>query len=143
MARVQVGGTWRYIDRTGAFVEHTAATNAFAEGRAPFQTDGKVGFVDERGTVVIAPTLDAARPFKEGRAAICVAGRWGFVDRNGKVVIEPTFDRANDFVDGLALVSGGTKAIYLDASGAVIYSSVVPGLAVGRRAPCGNLTVIR
>lgn len=142
-ARVVVAAKQAYIDRTGAFVEGPSRGRVFAEGPVPFQSDGKMGFVDERGMVVVPPRFDGARPFRGRRAAVCVAGLWGFIDRDGRLVIEHAFDRANDFSDGLALVTRGTKASYLDSVGTAIYSTQVPSLTVGERRPCGNLTVIR
>lgn len=64
--------------------------------------DGKDGFMDRTGTVVIEPRYEKAYPFKEGLAAVQVRGRWGYIDTNGRTVIEPRFAMAGFFSEGLA-----------------------------------------
>ena len=43
--------------------------------------NGKFGFVDQKGFVVIAPQFDSAEGFSEGLAAVCV-GRCDYIDTN-------------------------------------------------------------
>lgn len=55
--------------------------------------DGKYGFVDKDGKVVVDYIYDDAMPQNAfGYAAIKKDGKWGSVDRTGKVVQEPTYD---------------------------------------------------
>ena len=55
--------------------------------------DGKYGFVDKNGSVVVDYIYDDATSQNAfGYAAIKKDGKWGAVDRNGKVVQEPTYD---------------------------------------------------
>ena len=53
--------------------------------------DGKNGFIDRTGNVVIEPRFKKAYPFREGLAAVQVGRRWGFIDPRGRMVIEPRF----------------------------------------------------
>lgn len=55
--------------------------------------DGKYGFVDKNGSVVVDYIYDDATSQNAfGYVAIKKDGKWGAVDRNGKVVQEPTYD---------------------------------------------------
>ena len=85
----------------------------------PVKLDGKWGYVDARGNVVIRPEFDSAARFAEGLARVSLAKKitietqfasnseadrhtYGWVDEHGQVVIKPAFERAGDFSDGLA-----------------------------------------
>ena len=55
--------------------------------------DGKYGFVDKEGNVVVDYIYDdATNQNTFGYAGIKKDGKWGVVDRNGNVVQEPTYD---------------------------------------------------
>lgn len=68
------------------------------------EKNGKYGFVDENGNVVIDYIFDFANSFSEGFAAVRQDYSWGFIDAQGNTVIPFTYDGAWDFVDGLAPV---------------------------------------
>ena len=51
---------------------------------------GKIGFIDRRGQIRVAPRFDAAESFCDGRAKVCLGcdrsgdgGRWLEIDRQG------------------------------------------------------------
>ena len=70
----------------------------------PAELDGKWGFVNRYGHLVIEPQYEAAWDFTEGLARVQVNGLRGFVDRTGKMVIEPKYHVAWAFNEGLAAV---------------------------------------
>ena len=61
--------------------------------------DGKWGFVDVNGNLVIEPQYDDARSFSNGFAAVQVEDLWGFIDQTNTFVLEPAFKQAKDFSD--------------------------------------------
>lgn len=63
---------------------------------AAVENDGKWGFVDTKGNMVIEPQYEAARSFSYGFAAVKSNGKWGFIDTKGKMCIDPVFDEAKD-----------------------------------------------
>lgn len=76
-----------------------------AEGLLTFSLNGKVGYMDTKGSIVIPPQFGAALPFSEGLAAVKVGEQWGFIDRKGQFVIPPQFYYVMDgFSDGLARI---------------------------------------
>jgi WG containing repeat len=90
----------------------------------PIMVDGKWGYIDREGNVVVAPRFSDAAPFSEGLGRIRVGdedtGKHGFVDGRGSIVIEPQFAWAAGFSEGLAKarISVGDKDGYIDQSGA-------------------------
>lgn len=84
----------------------------------PIVKDGKYGFIDARGSLVIKPRFDGCTflnpenwelcVFQEGLTQVSLDGLWGYMDKRGVIVIPPRFDEASVFNDGLAVV--GNKA---------------------------------
>jgi hypothetical protein len=80
--------------------------------------DGKHGYVDAAGRVVIQPQFVWASEFREGRAVVFVCGMEGYIDATGRMAIPARFLRAHDFREGRALVAlGGHRYAFIDRDG--------------------------
>jgi hypothetical protein len=104
-----------------------AGMGARADGPEPLfrvVKDGKWGFIDRAGSVVIAPAFDAAGPFSEGLAAVRRGKTHGYVDRSGKLVLVPRQEPAGAvhrrFSSGRAAVKVNALLGYIDATGTVV-----------------------
>lgn len=94
----------------------------------PAVKDGKYGFIDIKGNMVIPPMFTSAKYFSEGLAAVLVGGqsyidsstdggqyissekgKWGYIDRTGEIKIPPQFSEAREFSEGLAAVAVGDE----------------------------------
>jgi WG containing repeat len=75
----------------------------------PVVKDGKWGYIDEAGRIVIAPHFDAAGGFKDERALISIGGKPGYIDTAGQLISTPPFDVGGDFSEGLAPVNVGQR----------------------------------
>ncbi|MBP6003148.1 MAG: WG repeat-containing protein [Pyrinomonadaceae bacterium] len=110
----------------------------FSDGLAKITVNGKAGFIDGSGKIVIRPLLSDAGYFSEGHAPFESSnGKWGFIDKLGNVSIRPQFDWALSFREGLAAVQVGKNWGYVDRSGRLVIdakfetaSSFSEGLAV-------------
>ena len=75
--------------------------------------DGKTGFIDRTGKIVIDPQFDSVGDFSEGLAEITVTtetypfSKHGYIDESGRLAINPQFDVAYPFSERLALVKIG------------------------------------
>jgi hypothetical protein len=80
-------------------------------GCAP--TDGRMGYIDKTGTVVIPPQFLEARDFAEGLAAVWVDAlrKFGYIDRTGAMAIAPRFNQAGPFSEGLAAVETSARIV--------------------------------
>src|SRR5262249_3577197 len=94
----------------------------------PIVQNSKIGFIDNKGNVIVPPQFMDVRGFSEGLAAVSrligsVAG-WGYIDTTGNIVIQPTLDiqYPQKFSEGLAafMMNNGTKYGYIDRAGHVV-----------------------
>ena len=79
--------------------------------------NGRYGYINRSGLVVIKPQFEDAYNFSEGLARIGVRHKYGFIDKRGNMVIEPVFDDAGDFVEGLVRVATDNKYGFIDKNG--------------------------
>jgi WG containing repeat len=128
------------------------AASCFAQsGKEPLVVvqNGKYGYIDHDGKVIIRPQFIWADDFWQGLGTVYVCGRYasidrsgtlhprriaaeghlepkrrgkkyGFVDASGQFRIAPTFDEVLPFSDGLAAVRSGEKWGFIDNSGEVV-----------------------
>lgn len=80
----------------------------------PVSENGKWGYADPSGRVVIDARFDAALPFAGGLARVGVVDqalpaidgrpniRWGYIDERGRVLVELRYAVLRDFSEGLA-----------------------------------------
>src|SRR6266446_3914672 len=84
--------------------------------------NGRFGFVDGRGRVVIGPQYRLAAPFSEGLAAVIVLGKrnqalLAFIDRKGRMAVRPFDGSGTKFSSGVANVLMGANYVYIDKHG--------------------------
>ena len=107
---VCLAGKTVYINKDGEVVLKTDfdyfqfQNNEFSEGLAGFKANGKYGFIDETGKIVIEPSFDYADTFSEEFARIEINDKAGFIDKTGKMIVQPQYDKAWYFKNGFALV---------------------------------------
>jgi hypothetical protein len=73
------------------------------------EKDGKTGFIDQTGKVVIPFQFDRANSFYEGLALVTRKDRKFFIDTTGRVLFEAKYDVVRDFSEGLCAVNIGQK----------------------------------
>ena len=61
----------------------------FSEGNAPVKLDGKWGFINLFGRVVIPNQFEEVLPYKSGIAYARQNGKWGVLKRNGTWLVKP------------------------------------------------------
>ncbi|MEJ7577285.1 MAG: WG repeat-containing protein [Pyrinomonadaceae bacterium] len=64
--------------------------------------NGKIGFIDKSGRVVIKPQFSVIDDFSEGLALVSWGSDYGFIDETGKVIAKPQYDYSWGFREGFA-----------------------------------------
>jgi hypothetical protein len=90
------------------------------EGIKYFQVekDGKTGFRDLDGNIVIEPKFDMAEMFSEGYSSVTVGDRHGFIDETGKYVLPlQSYEFLGSLHNGLAPVRINDKVGFINIKG--------------------------
>jgi hypothetical protein len=88
----------------------------------------KVGYINEKGKVVINPIFLSGNDFSEGLAAVRLNGMYGFINESGTFVIKPEYDFATNFVHGLTVVYKDGEPLFIDKTGNIVLSKTYSGL---------------
>lgn len=123
--RVDVKG---YRDRYGDYFfgkEPKQWRSKYSEGmRRVKGPNGKYGFVDENGVLIINHVFSEAQDFSEGLAAVNIGiGQRGYINKNGTIVIRGKYLETKSFSEGFAAVrlsNYGLRWGYIDRNGEMI-----------------------
>ena len=86
------------------------AENKHTSHLYPVSVDGKLGYIDKTGKIIIEPQFDEAYVFSNGLAKIKVGDKYGFIDKTSKVVINPLSDTSSYFnEEGIADITTYSK----------------------------------
>lgn len=116
-----------FVDATGSKVLElppgvVLVWPSFTEGLvAVGGTNGKVGFMDKAGTIVIAPAWDFADVFLGGLARVGNGKKYGAIDKTGKIVIPVEYDDLNvGFLNGPGSFTKDGKSGLISKQGEVL-----------------------
>jgi len=92
----------------------------FHEGRAAVKLNGKWGFIDEAGIVVVEPKYAKVDRFEGGYARFYQGNKFGLVNRKGEQVVEAICDVMQVSDVGLILTSNGKKTWVSPSTGKLV-----------------------
>ena len=98
----------------------------FADGAKlfPIYVDGKGGYIDAAGKVVIEPRFDQVRDFHDGLAGVALDWKWGLIDSTGNFKIKPSFDHVKSPSENRSLVWQDRKCGFIDITGNTIVPTI-------------------
>ena len=100
------------------------------EGLARAKKDGKYGYIDDNGKVIIPFEYEYAEDFNEGLAIVWKGYKLlvddyfkcGYIDKTGKEVISIKYDNAEKFKNGIAKVTENRESFFINKMGEKIIS---------------------
>ncbi len=119
------GGRWtismegRIVHREMPATQLTEWTGPSSEGFRPVRRNGRYGFINEDGLLMIPNRYEDVMPFSESRAGIKIRNKWGFIDRTDRIVIQPVYDKVQPFTSGLSKVCQKDKWGLIDNDGKI------------------------
>lgn len=105
--------------------ELIAVKQLYINGKSDMQ-NGKWGFMDKDGNIVIDFQYDDVNNFSDGLVRVVKDNKYGFIDKSNNVIIEinreyETYFTGMDFSEGLALADENGKDIYIDTKGEKVF----------------------
>ena len=105
---VKKDDSYYMVNNTGSKITETSFDAVYpfvSKGMAAVCVDGKWGFVDASGNMVIEPQYEQAKSFGNGLAPVRVGDLWGYISSNGEWRIECQFEDCLPFsTNGIAAV---------------------------------------
>ncbi len=86
-------------------------------GLSKVQKNGKVGYVDKEGVVIIKLQYNEGLTFKEGYVAVRSGTKWQYLDSTGKAITEAVFEDALSFSNGMAAASKNNLYGFINTNG--------------------------
>lgn len=90
---------------------------SFSEKRSAVLQDGKWGFIDIEGNLVIPPLYDEVGWFNNNVVPVKLNNKWGVIDSSGNVILDCVYDAIRDYQDGYAAVMMNKKWGFVDTEG--------------------------
>ena len=84
--------------------------------------NGKAGFINQRGEVIVPFIYQSGSVFSDGLASVKLGNKNGYIDSKGKTIIPFDYDYAADFKNGKAAVQKNDHWGFIDLLG----NTVVP-----------------
>lgn len=119
-ARWLIDAEGRIINRESPPALHTSWTGPSSEGFRPVRRNGRYGFINDAGLLLIPNRYEDVMPFSEGRAGIKIRNKWGFIDLSDRITVQPVYDKAQPFVNGTAKVCQKNKWGLIDKDGNIL-----------------------
>ena len=88
------------------------------------KVNGKWGFINRKGEVIIEYQYSSSKDFNEGLAPIKINSKWGFIDSSNNLVISPQYDDVDLFYNGLAAIKINGKWGFIDKNGILILPAI-------------------
>lgn len=85
--------------------------------------NGKFGYINNKGQIVINPQFDYAYDFSEGLAKVKTSNKYGFINKKGIIVINPVFEDVSDFQEGMAKFKENGKFGFINIKGEKVIKS--------------------
>ena len=144
IAAVMNAGYWHYINVYGQEMVRPYPVNykpdTFSEGLSRYVDYSRleIGFINNKGEIVIKAQYEDALPFSDGLAGVCEFSssrgfdrkgvysnsdymKWGFINKKGEMVIPALYHKVTPFKNGKAVVYTQKKEkIIIDTQGRII-----------------------
>lgn len=115
---------WGYTDRFSTdYVIKPSYDSSFnfSDGLGRVIVNGKYGFTDRTGKLVIPAKYDAAKDFTEGLAVVASGSKSFYIDKKGNDVLKKTFAEAFEFTNGMAIVKNDSGLIgFINKTGLLV-----------------------
>ncbi|MGB3454648.1 MAG: WG repeat-containing protein [Moheibacter sp.] len=98
--------------------------------------DGKWGFINRNGELVIPYKYDIVGEFNEGLIPVKINNLWGFINEEDKLIIPAKYEKVTEFHDGLAGFYENGKWGFINKNDIVIIPAQYTGISIFSEGLC-------
>lgn len=120
-----------YIDSSGKFIYNGwDDCSSFSNGMASVKKNGKIGFIDTTGTLVVDYKYDYVKPYTEDYAIVFTGsltqngwpdiGKYEVIDKQGNIAFDHNWDAISSYSNGYAAVQKNNKWGFIDINGNIL-----------------------
>ncbi|SHF70646.1 WG containing repeat-containing protein [Flavobacterium fluvii] len=91
-----------------------------AQGLESFESEGKYGFKNNAGDIVLPAIYQSAEYFQNGLGLVGLDNKYGFIDNTGAFIIPNIYDEAISFYNDITFVTLNKKVLSIDKNGKVL-----------------------
>ncbi|GEM_PF-3367217 len=96
--KISPAGTFIYDYPTGG------GARAGGAGLLIFKANGRYGFKDQQGRIIIANRYEEVKSFNQNRAAVKINNHWGFINLDEQIILQPLYDSVGFYKNGTCIV---------------------------------------
>lgn len=96
----------------------------------PVIQNGRYGFMNGQGKLMIPSMYNEVGPFQEGLAVVSKDDKFGIIDKKNQVVVDFQYDEILEFVQNRAVVRKGDKYGVIDRLGKLIFPLIYEDISV-------------
>ena len=100
------------------------ATSSLAAELKPVHKEGKWGFNNSAGELVVSAKYDGVSKFTGGFAPVSKGDKWGFIDGNGEEIVPTAYNAVTNLRSGFAPVLKGSKWGMIDENGKEVIAPI-------------------
>ncbi len=83
------------------------------------EKEGKWGYIDTQGEIVVEPRYQNACYFHENLASVKRNGKWTWINKSGEEIMQPVFDNVSIFKNNVAIAEFNGKWGWINSNGEV------------------------
>ena len=114
--------TFAYHEKDINWIDPVGYDRELLESQGPFLyiEDGKAGYINDHGAIVIAPKAEIRDTFSNGVAVVSSDGKYGRINAKGEEIVGKIYDNMQRESEGLLGVSLDGKSGYINTKGEVV-----------------------
>ena len=98
-----------------------------SEGLALVKLNGKYGFINKSGELVVPCIFNSAHDYKDGCARVGLNNKYGLINSSGEEITKIIYDFIGGFIEGIAEVCLNNKYGFIDFNGKEIFQCKYDG----------------
>lgn len=115
---VRVSNKYFFIDRFGRKVTQSYEdVSYFSFGIAGVKKDGKWGYINTKGNLIVPFIYDDVDPVVFGYARVKKGDKYGFIDSEGNIIIEPKYEYAMYYKNSYFMVKINNEEFFIYKDG--------------------------